>query len=29
MLFRIDLSTLPALPPGIYAGTLNIQAQVI
>lgn len=29
MLFRIDLSTLPQLPAGTYAGTLNIQAQVI
>jgi hypothetical protein len=29
MLFNIDLSTLPNLPAGTYAGTLNIQAQVI
>ena len=29
MLFRINLSTLPQLPAGTYAGTLNIQAQVI
>jgi len=29
MLFNIDLSTLPQLPAGTYAGTLNIQAQVI
>jgi hypothetical protein len=29
MLFNINLSTLPALPAGTYAGTLNIQAQVI
>jgi hypothetical protein len=29
MLFNIDLSAIPQLPAGIYAGTLNIQAQVI
>jgi hypothetical protein len=29
MLFNINLSALPALPAGTYAGTLNIQAQVI
>ena len=29
MLFNINLSTLPNLPAGTYAGTLNIQAQVI
>jgi hypothetical protein len=29
MLFNINLTPLPALPAGTYAGTLNIQAQVI
>lgn len=29
MLFNIDLSTLPQLPAGSYAGVLYIQAQVI
>ncbi len=29
MLFNINLSTIPQLPAGNYAGTLNIQAQVI